>query len=97
MTNFEYIKSLSKEELAAYLDKHFAYIYDAPWDIWWNGNYCSKCETVMAKLLNEDREIPCGWCEVHKKCKYFQELDSTPDSKQVIKMWLEKEWGGMNV
>lgn len=91
MTNLERIKSMNIDELVSWLNSNFAYVYDTPWDIWWNSNYCSKCKTELVKIVDEDRKIPCGWCELHHKCKYFQELDSTPDSKQVIKMWLECE------
>ena len=90
MNNFEYIKSMNIDELAAWLDKQFEWFYDSPWEEWWSKNYCNKCESEIVKI--EGRKVPVGWCELHDKCKYFQELDGIPDSKQVCKIWLEKEY-----
>lgn len=90
MTIFESINSKNIDELAEWLDKHG--MYDgSPWTIWWDKNYCQKCESEYMYSAIFDKEIECGWCEKHKKCRYFQDRDDIPDSEEIIKMWLESE------
>ena len=90
MTNLERIKSMNVDELSNWLN-----LWDtwegSPWENWWNENYCSKCKSVMVQVKDSDLKIPCGWCEVNGKCKYFQELDDIPSIKQITKMWLESK------
>ena len=33
----------------------------------------------------------CVYCEVYGNCRFLQEMDDLPDSKETIKMWLEAE------
>lgn len=92
MTVFEYITSMSVDELAEWLDEHG--MFDgSPWMNWFNKNYCLKCESETVRIPNIDGERveEAGWCELHGKCKYFQDMDEIPDNKAIIKMWLEKE------
>ena len=90
MTQFENIKSKNIDEFAEWLDKYGAYD-DSSWMKWWDDNYCDKCESETAYVQEFDKVCECAWCELNGKCKYFQELDDIPDSKQIIKMWLESE------
>lgn len=91
MNYFEYIKNMNIDEFAAWLDKEFSWFYDTPWEEWWSKNYCNKCEPEFIEWEGRFDKVPIGWCELHDKCKYFQSLDDIPNSKQVCKMWLEKE------
>lgn len=92
MTKFDSIKSKNIDELAEWLDK-YAGFDDAPWTTWFDMKYCKDCEPEIARKENTNyyNVASFGWCELHGKCKYFQELEDTPDNKQVIKMWLESE------
>lgn len=90
MKVFDKFKSKNIDELAAWLDKYCNFEY-APWINWWEDNYCNKCPSEIGKHEDSDREMEFCWCELNDKCKFFPDMDSTPDSKQVIKMWLESE------
>ena len=90
MRNVDKIKSKSLDEFAEWLDKYGAFD-DSPWLNWWNENYCSKCDSEVIKTLIFENETECAWCELHNKCRFFQDMDEVPDSKQMIKMWLESE------
>lgn len=91
MTKFESIKSKNIDEFAEWLDKYGAYD-GSEWCEWFDDNYCQKCETEYIYSERFDMELPCGWCEIHhNKCRFFQDMDSVPDNKEIIKMWLETE------
>lgn len=91
MNQFEKIKLMDIDDFAEWLDEHGAY-NDSAWDKWFDDNYCQKCETEYIYSERFDRELPCGWCEIHNdKCKFFKDMDSVPDNRQIIKMWLESE------
>jgi hypothetical protein len=105
MTNLEQLQSMSLEALVEWLDK-YGNFDGAPWSIWFDENYCSKCETINYKFadappedelgfkpmwISDDHPIECAYCELEKKCKYFTTLDDTPSNADVIKMWLSKE------
>ena len=85
------LKSKNIDEFAAWLDEH-CWIDNAPWIQWFDNTYCDKCPSEIGKYEDSNVEIEFCWCEVNdNKCKFFPDMDSTPDSKQVIKMWLESE------
>lgn len=102
MTIFESIKSKNIDEFAEWLDKYGIYD-DSPWNKWWDKNYCQKCEAVTIERKEYARitgwrnwynycgDIECAWCEINKKCKYFQDLDYIPDNEEIIKIWLKSE------
>lgn len=90
MTIFESMKSKSIDELAEWFDEHGAYDNSA-WREWFDNNYCQKCESEYVYVEMFKKEQPCAWCELHKKCKYFQDMNEMPSNKQIIKMWLETE------
>lgn len=89
MTILEDFKNKNIDELVDWFDKHFTFD-DAPWWIWWDKNYCSKCISEMFIDDNGDK-TNFAYCEVNGNCKFFKELDDIPDNKSIIKMWLESE------
>lgn len=84
MTVFENIHSKNIDELVEWLDENGAYNY-TPWERWFRKTYCKKCGTFSAN------EYEFSWCELHNKCKYFQDINKMPNRKQMIRLWLESE------
>jgi hypothetical protein len=90
MAIFDDIKYKNVDEFAEWLDKYG--IYDnSPWMKWWDDNYCNKCKPETTYVQEFNKVCSCAWCEINNKCKYFQEFNEIPDSKHIIKMWLESE------
>jgi hypothetical protein len=102
MNNFEKLKSMSIEELADWLDKHGQFDH-SPWSDWFAKKYCDNCESIKCRYADAEEklgfspfyfyggEIECAYCELEHKCKFFSELDDTPDNRDTIRMWLESE------
>ena len=90
MTNFDFIKNMSIDELTDWLDKYGQFDV-SPWMDWFNDNYCSKCEVDEKDVLWPGYTMDCAYCELEGKCKYLTQLDNIPDNKDVIKMWLMQE------
>ena len=91
ITQFEKFKSMDVEELSEWIDEHGQFDL-SPWMEWWNDKYCSRCESIMCHYENSEREFPVAWCELHDdRCKFFPEMDEAPNSKEIIKLWLENE------
>ena len=90
MTVFDGMKSKNIDEFAEWLDK-YGQFDGSSWMEWFDSNYCSKCEPIMCHYKVSEIEIPCSWCELNDKCKYFPDMDHSPDNKDIIKMWLESE------
>ena len=104
MTNFEHLKSMSIEELAEWLDMYGQYD-NSPWSTWFSETYCDKCESIKCKYVDAEKtlgftpylfgsysgDLFCAYCELEKKCKFFPDLDNTPDNLETIKMWLTRE------
>lgn len=94
ITWFEKIKLMDIDKFAEWLDEH-GQLGQSPWMEWWNENYCSQCPLENDYLHDctgeQDYYVPAefAWCELHNKCKFFPEMDEEPDSKEIIKMWLE--------
>jgi hypothetical protein len=101
MTNLENLKAMSLEELAEWLDKNTIFD-DSPWLNSFNENYCIKCESL--KLDYEDAEeklgidllfdhntCDCAFCEVYGRCRFFENCESVPNNKEMIKLWLNSE------
>lgn len=85
MTIFEFLKSKSIDEIAEYLDEYG--IHDnSPWILWWDENYCHKCNAV------EQDGFDYSWCELNGKCKFFPEMNNVIYTKDIIKLWLESEY-----
>lgn len=88
MNIFERVKLMNIDEFAEWLDKHTEYDYST-WMLWFDENYCSKCESVCEYIPAFQRVAECCWCELHNKCKFFEDVDGIPDIKHTIKLWLE--------
>ena len=92
MTVFEKIKSMNINEFADYLNECWIHDNDPSME-WWNEKYCNNCESVNAYFEYINREMECAWCEINgEKCKFFPEFVTTPNSKEIIKLWLESEY-----
>lgn len=90
MTVFDNFKSKNIDELAEWLSEHGMYD-QAPWWRHWDKNYCNKCESINVYIPSLEKETECAWCEIHNKCKFFQDMSEIPSSKEIIKMWLLSE------
>ena len=101
MNNFESLKSMSVEDLAAWLDQN-GIIDNSPWFEDFNKKYCVNCEPIICKYedaekalgfkpMFEDDEIECAYCEIYNKCRYFEDRDEVPDGKEMVRLWLESE------
>jgi hypothetical protein len=101
MNKFEKIKSMSISDLSEWLDKNGQFD-TAPWTLWFDRNYCSNCESIMCKYEDikestdfkpyfSERGIECAYCEIYKKCRYFEDMDDVPDGKDMVKLWLKSE------
>ena len=90
MKNVDKIKSKSIDDFAKWLDQH-CFFEDSPWMKWWNDKYCSKCPAEIGKSPIYAGEIEFSWCELHNKCRFFQDMDKNVSSEQIVKMWLESE------
>lgn len=91
MTKFEEIKSKNIYELAEWLCENGKQDYGL-WDMWFDQNYCSKCEPILVSKEGTDYHIDIhrAWCELNEnKCKFFPDMDEPPWGKQLIKLWLE--------
>jgi hypothetical protein len=91
MTVFDNMRSKSIDEFTEWLDK-YGQFDNSPWMKWFNEKYCSNCEPIMCHCEGSEAEFPCGWCELNdNKCKFFPDMDHSPDNRDIIKMWLESE------
>lgn len=91
MTKFDRFKDMNMNEFAEWLDKNGQFD-GSPWMKWFDENYCKKCEPIMCRYPDSKVEFPCSWCELNDhKCKFFLELTTAPDNKEIIKMWLNTE------
>ena len=104
MTNFKKLHSMSVDELAKWLDQN-GIIDNSPWFEDFNSKYCSNCESVMCKYEDAEKvvefkpmfdydEIECAYCEIYKKCRYFEDMDEVPDGVEMVRLWLETEVEG---
>ena len=100
MTNFEYLKSMSFEELAEWFDKNGCFD-DSPWLNSFVEKYCNRCASIELNCEDAQEKLDielwlscgteCDFCELEpKKCRFFPELDSIPDNKEIVKMWLQE-------
>lgn len=91
MNNFEKFKLMNVDELADWIDKHGQFD-NSPWMEWFDKTYCKNCESIMSSISKWNNiEVPCSYCELNDKCKFFPDLDYIPDNKDIIEMWLVSE------
>ena len=86
---------MSIKEFSEWLDKYGSFD-GSPWMDWFSTKYCNNCEDILVKYVNNSgegfcKEFPCSYCELNKKCRFFQDLEETPNNKDTIEMWLENE------
>lgn len=89
MNKFEMVRSMNIDELAEWFTNNWLHDND-PVMSWWDNKYCNKCESVIVDGCEY------AWCEVHHKCRYFQDIDDIPNCKQTVKLWLESGDGKEN-
>ena len=89
MTVFDSIKNKNIDELVDWIDKYIDFD-TAPYWKFWDKNYCSKCEPLIASN-DEYNKMEFAYCEVNNNCRYFKDMEEIPNRKQTIKMWLESE------
>lgn len=90
MTVFDNIKNKNIDEFAEWLDEHCNFDDALHWQ-WWDENYCGKCEPIETRTNVFGCPLDRAYCEISGNCRFFQDMKDIPDSKQVIKMWLESE------
>lgn len=89
MNNFNNIKAMDIDGFAEWLDN---LVYDdSPWLNWFNEKYCHNCEPVIGEENWLGKPMEFSWCEINKRCKYFQDMDDIPSCVEMAKMWLESE------
>lgn len=99
MTNFEKITiEMDMDDLTDFLNS-IDCIENAPWNKWFNENYCNseKCPTITCKYDDSDRTCECSYCELTKKkngegeCCFFTDKDILGSGRDVVKLWLKAE------
>ena len=91
MTAFERIKQMDIDEFAKWFNDNCTHD-DDPVIRWWNHTYCNVCEPEISRFAYSDEDMEFCWCELHDKCRFFQDMDNAPDNMQMVKLWLESEW-----
>ena len=91
MTNFDKIKNMTENELAAWLAKRA--MYDgSPWDTSFAERFCHNCPSITRYCPEVDRMKEFSWCELHDgQCKFFPEITDFLRDEDIIEMWLKQE------
>lgn len=93
MTNFEWIKSMDEKELIDFLMEVSGTADSSPWDDWFCGAFCDKCDPVMQYSKYFKTEMEYSYCEVNHKCRFLIGTDGSPNSETNLKYWLkQKKW-----
>lgn len=90
MTVFEKIKAMNINEFAEWYEQNCLHDND-PSINWWNDTYCLNCEPEIGRYIDSNKDMEFAWCELHGKCRFFQDMDKTPNTIQMIKLWLESD------
>ena len=90
MTVFDCIKNKNIDELADWINEHFAFD-NAPYWHFWDENYCNKCESIETGTNVFGYPLMQAYCELTNNCRFFKDKKGIPNDKQIIKMWLESE------
>ncbi len=90
MRVFDNIKSKDIDQFIDWIDENFAYD-TAPYMCWFDNNYCKRCQAEKVYDVDYNKDMEYAWCEVTGKCKFFQDMSEAPNTKQIIKLWLESE------
>ena len=90
MNNFDKLKSLDIDKFTEWLDDNGQYD-TAPWSLWFDRKYCKNCEDIICKSPDDLFHSRCAYCEIYDKCRFFDEMEDVPDSKEIVRLWLEAE------
>lgn len=92
MDNYDKIRAMDFDEFAAWLDENVP-VDGAPWTMWFDENYCRKCDIVKTKydFGLEECEVECSYCEVNGECRFIPEKSVAESNLEVIKLWLMRE------
>lgn len=91
MTNLQWIRTCSAEQLGEWLDTVSERFDDVPWLKWWNTTYCENCPAVAARYSEEQKYLDFAYCELNHHCKFFPEIADTPPTTFMLKLWLQQE------
>lgn len=99
MTNFEKLTiEMDIDDLTDFLNS-IESIDNAPWNKWFNENYCNleKCPTIPCKYVDNEGTCECSYCELNKKkngegqCCFFPNKEILGSGRDVVKLWLKSE------
>lgn len=90
MTRFDNFKLMTMDQLVEWLDNNGQFD-GSPWMEEFDKKYCNNCEAVMCHYEGSTLKTPFAWCELEGKCKFFPDMDHTPNNKDIIRIWLESE------
>lgn len=90
MTVFQKIKSMDIHEFTEWYNAIWLG-EDDPVTKWWTEVYCSKCKPIPGRFVDTQRKVEMAYCELYGTCKFFQDINHYPSTKEIIKMWLESE------
>lgn len=96
MNKFEMLKTFDVDDLADFLNS-IESTEDAPWNKWFNAEYCNseKCPSIICKCI--DKTCECAYCELYKKengegkCRFFPNKDILGSGNDIVKIWLESD------
>lgn len=91
MTNKEWLQQATEDELIEFFDNLDSF-ETSPYMSWWDKNYCSNCPAILCRYEDSNRDIPCSFCELENYCTFFPEIDHIPDSKDMLRLWLNQEY-----
>ena len=91
MTEFEKIKAKNLEEFAEWFDEHCSHD-GGPVIKWWSETYCKNCKPEIGRIEGYHKDMEFAWCELHGKCRFFPDMEKTPDTLVMTKMWLKSEF-----
>lgn len=91
MNNYDKFRSMTIEEMTQWFEENFD-CDDSPWIKAFDDKYCKNCEVVKGKCKDYYcDEMIFTYCELFDKCRYFEDEDSCPSDKLMIKLWLNGE------
>ena len=88
-------RKLTEEEfdkIAEWLDENIP-VDGAPWTMWFDENYCRKCDIIKTKydFGSGEREVECSYCEINGECRFIPDKSVADSNLEVIKLWLAQE------
>lgn len=87
-TKHDFLKQLTAEGFATWLDINGKFD-GSPWMEWFSSTYCDNCEPLKGFYADGKHEVIFSYCEAENKCKFFPDLNETPNNEDIIKMWLD--------